>query len=243
MIAARFPRKARSMRIENSVKSCVLFVVTVMMISCSVGRSEHQSSAVLKADSSNHKVIAEQPSSTNQGIRSVDFANFTYPWVSDLGDPKQSFTLQNGEYAGGRDEEPMSMRRVVYGDVTSDGTEEAMIILSVVVTGGTARPHVVYIYTLHEHPKLLWAFSTGDRADGGLRQVYAENGKLVVELYGKSRIIGRESNNIEDQFGVCCPKFFTRARYEWQGTRFQQNGTEETLPNPEGHGSPLISSY
>lgn len=41
---------------------------------------------------------------------------------------------------------------------------------------------------------MIWDFDTGGRADGGLRQVYAEDGQLVIELYGKDRVVsGLES--------------------------------------------------
>ena len=37
------------------------------------------------------------PQQSSLNIRSVDFANFTYPWTSDLGDARKSFTLRKGE--------------------------------------------------------------------------------------------------------------------------------------------------
>lgn len=225
----------------NNFKLCAVFGVTVLMAACSTGRDEPRSSARAMQASPTPHHAAEQSSQTDQSIRAVDFTNFIFPYVDELGDPKQSFTLQRGEYVGGDDEVRLSMRSIIYGDVTGDAAEEAIIVLSVGVDGGTARPHVVYIYTLQqEQSKLLQAFSTGDRGDGGLRHAYAEDGELVVELYGRSRVIGKESTSIEDQTGVCCPKFFTRAHYKWQNGSFQQQGEGEILPNPEGHGSPVI---
>ncbi len=127
----------------------------------------------------------------------------------------------------------MSLRSIAYGDVTGDGVEEAMVVLSVGVTGGTARPHAVYIFTLEQkRPKVLWAFPTGDRADGGLRQVYAADGDLVVERY----------NSVGSK-GDCCPTTFTRVRYQWQGNHFQQKLVEEMLPHPEGQGSPVMPPH
>lgn len=162
-------------------------------------------------------------------IHSVDFANFTYPWTTDRIDrtnPKKTFTLRNGELPATRnrrgliDEMGVFLQNVKYGDVTGDGVEEAIISLSI-QTGGSAIPGIIYIYTLQKgRPVLLWSRSTGDRADGGSRNVYAENGRLVVEL-----------NSSVGSRGDCCPTQFTRTRYEWRGGRFRQK-RKETLSIP-----------
>jgi hypothetical protein len=107
---------------------------------------------------------------------------------------------------------------------------------------GSAIPEIVYIFTLATgRPKLLWSFETGDRADGGFRNVYADRGELVIELYGKDRIIG--SNLYRGEEGLCCPSSFTRARYEWRGNRFHLKGTPEVLPNDQGGAAPLMRDY
>ncbi len=132
------------------------------------------------------------------------------------------FRLRNGELlpkqrtASGRPlDKWLKLADVEYGDVTGDGNEEAIIDLGW-ITGGSAIPDLIYIYTLRNaHPKVLWAFETGDRADGGYMNVYADNGELLVELAGKDKIIGK--NLYEDdgtKNGVCCPTFFTRTRYQ-----------------------------
>lgn len=105
---------------------------------------------------------------------------------------------------------------VDYGDVTGDGVEEAFVVLYAEL-GGNAASQDVFIYAWRrEHPELLWKFATGDRADGGLRQIYAHGGRLVIELYGVGTIIGRElygTNPVE--VGSCCPKNYTRTKYKW----------------------------
>jgi hypothetical protein len=81
---------------------------------------------------------------------------------------------------------------------------------------------------------MLWAFQTGDRADGGYKNIYAASGRLVVELQGKDKIIGK--NLYEDdgtKNGDCCPTFFTRTRYEWGAKRFRQKGKSEVFPIDE----------
>ena len=88
-------------------------------------------------------------------------------------------------------------------------------------TGGSAIPALAYIYTISgQQPKLLWSFSTGDRADGGFRRAYAQQGNLVVEL-----------NSPVGKKGDCCPTRFTRTRYQWGGKRFQKKRQELLLLN------------
>jgi hypothetical protein len=174
------------------------------------------------------------PSPTGkQPIRLIDFDNISYPHYPVYTDmSKRYVTLKAGE--GG----PAMLN---YGDVTGDGVEEAMMMLGI-ENRGSAIPEIVYIFGMSKGgPKLLWWFETGDRADGGLRQVYAENEELVVELYGKDRIIGSDLYRGDE--GLCCPSTFTQARYEWRSNRFRLKGQPEVLPNPAGHGSAVMPQY
>lgn len=101
---------------------------------------------------------------------------------------------------------------------------------------GSAIPDYVYIFTLKNgRLKLLWDFETGDRADGGFKRIYADQGNLVIELYGKDRFIGGELYKGDE--GLCCPSSFTRTRYKWNGKRFVMLG-KEVLPNPNGNAGP-----
>jgi hypothetical protein len=228
------------MSIRGAITLCVACGAISALTACSAtGRTENQAALTrIAPPATPPNVAVEQNASADHPIRSVDFADFTYSWLPDLGDPKKGFTLQGGKLAetrdakGGVDEMGVSLESIAYGDVTGDGVEEAIVILSM-ITGGSSIPHAIYIFTLQSgKPKLLWAFSTGDRAGGGLRRVYAENSELVIERYSP----------VESK-GDCCPTQFTRARYRWQGNHFQQEGKEETLPNPEGHSSPVTEAY
>lgn len=234
------------MRLETFVIVCAILCISVAMTACSTGDAVSQRPLPQVSTSSTPRAEIELSPSPNFPIRSIDFANFTYPAKLIYSTGEKSFTLQNGKYQGrlsdGADiPYPVSLAYLTYGDITGDGAEEAMVVLFENVKG-TAIPYYVYIYTLEKgSPKLLWAFQTGDRGAGGLRQVYAENGELGIELYGENKLIGKDLYGME--FGVCCPKVFTRARYKWQGKHFQQVEKEETLPNPEGHGSPIMAKY
>jgi hypothetical protein len=228
------------MRAELSVIVCAIFGFSLAIAACSTSDDVSQRSSLQTGAAPAQRMPVEPSSAPNSAIRSVDFANFTYP-VEDVVGGMKSITLHQGRYEGDNHRDPINLAYRAYCDVTGDGMEEAIIVLEVSVKG-TAIPHIAYIYGLrNDNPQLLWTFETGDRGDGGLRQIGAENGELIIELYGKDKLIGKDLYGGEG--GACCPKFFTRARYEWLGDHFQQKGTEETLPNPENHGSPVMEAY
>jgi len=119
-----------------------------------------------------------------------------------------------------------------YFDVTGDGHDEALVIIKI-ETFGSAVPQIVYIYTYKDdHPELIWYFRTGDRADGGLKDLRPEDGNLLVELYGQDRFLlgGIETSKITDDFEqICCPTYFTRSLYKWTGRNFQMQGKRLTF--------------
>jgi hypothetical protein len=175
-------------------------------------------------------------------VRAIDFANFSYPTKGAFPSGGEDLQLKEGSYDGDETRDPVSLVAIAYGDVTGDEVEDAMVVLSVSIRG-SAIPYIVYVYTNDARvPKLLWAFETGDRGDGGLRQVYADRGALVVELYGKDKVIGKNlyEGDPYTAGGACCPKVFTRARYKWRGDNFQQQGEGEVVPNSSGNGSLIM---
>jgi hypothetical protein len=218
--------------------TAVYFLAVMVSFGCSFNEPTHTAAPegaanIPRAESSPIPVTTP---SANSSIRNIDFSNFTFPAKPIYSTGRKHFTLRNGRYEGRYREVyperfPLGLTGVVFGDITSDGVEGAMVILSESVKG-TAIPYYVYLYTIEKGtPKLLWAFETGDRGDGGLRKVYAENGELFVELYGKDTTIGDIADKDEDA-PACCPKHFTLSRYEWRGGRFQPKGALEVLPNP-----------
>jgi hypothetical protein len=211
----------------------VITIVSVASLACSradTTRAVYGS----KVDSTPFAVPQTRTEEQSQ-IRKIDFKNFEYPAKPIYSDGEHSFKLRNGtfkgrHYAGSTGLEPVYLTQVVYGDVTGDGKEEAILVLFENVRG-SAIPYYVYVYTLNSgKPGLLWSFQTGDRGDGGLRQAYAENAELVIDLYGKDTVV---NENLEDKevLGACCPKSFTRSRYKWDGKEFRRQGSE-VLPNP-----------
>jgi len=177
------------------------------------------------------------PSPTpTQAIRSIDFNNVAFPHYPEYTNrAKKYVTLKPGD--GG----PAMLN---YGDVTGDGIEEAMMMLGI-ESNGSAIPEIVYIFGLENgKAKVLWSFQTGDRADGGLRQVYADGGNLVVELYGRGKIIGTDlyaddGTRAQQPY----PYIVTRTRYRWLKNHFQLIGKPEEFSDPTGYGSAIMPVY
>lgn len=236
-------RKVERKRTLNTLTTCLilLFPLWLTLTACSHAESEPPVLAQSSDSSLPTPEFEAGPSPTpNSPIRTVDFENFTFPAKPIYTEGEKYFTLKHGRYAGrfldgAIEPHPVLLVESVYGDVTGDGNEEAIIVFTESIRG-TAIPYYVYIYTMdRDKPKPIRSFETGDRAQGGLRQVLAENGELVVELYGKNKFIGGDLFAGDDSIrGACCPSVFTRSRYEWRGRRYRRRGELEVLPNPVG---------
>jgi hypothetical protein len=127
-------------------------------------------------------------------------------------------------------------------DADGDGRDEAFVILKI-DTGGAALPQLVYVFAWKdEAPQMIWYFRTGDRADGGLKDVRAENGEVVVELFGQDRYIIGELDTSKitgDEEQLCCPTFYTRSRYKWNGNIFRLSGKRQTFSVTDKQAPPI----
>lgn len=198
---------------------------------------------------------------TESQLGKFDFKNFTYPLPRGWQHPDSAeIALENGnvkpvavdihedmpdeEKAARRAARRIGMSYVTtrFLDVTGDGNHEAVVILKV-ETGGAAIPQLVYVFEWKENaPALIWNFRTGDRADGGLKDIRVENGFLTVELFGQDRfLLGEvETGKITgDEEQICCPTFFTRTQYKWNGRNFQMQGKRLTYEIANSSKPPL----
>ena len=163
-------------------------------------------------------------------IREIDFKNFTYTWTEAQEFDEKEFTLENGEKEKTEEVSGAVLLEVEYGDVTNDDIEEAMVSLAP-ETGGNCSCEMVYIFTLeNKRPKLLWSFDTEDRAQGGLKRVYANKSELIVETFGDNKFENDKwSFSLpKDKFGgLCCPTAYTKNRFKWNGEKFAVAGKPE----------------
>jgi len=224
---------------------------------------EPQPSAAASPDIPNlqAELLDDRHKTTATPLGSFDFKNFTYPLPHGWQNPDGTdLTLTDGrrvpvskfineDMEDDEKAEARAMRRIgmsyvttKYFDVTGDGQDEAFVILKVETTGN-AIPQLVYIYEWkNDKPELIWNFRTGDRADGGLKDMRIENGELVIELYGQDRFLlgATETSKITgDEEQLCCPNFFTRTFYKWNGRNFQMQGKRLTYSIQDPSTLPL----
>jgi hypothetical protein len=189
---------------------------------------------------------AETVETTNSPIGKFDFKNYTYPLPRGWQGTMRDITLENGKAPLSMQEEDRkigaSYVKTKFGDVTGDSQDEAFVFIKI-ETGGAALPQVVYVFEWkNNEPEMIWYFRTGDRADGGLRELKAENGELVIELYGQDRFIfgDVETGKITgDEEQLCCPNYFTRNRYKLTGNRFVLQGKRQTYSIADPDAPPV----
>ena len=209
------------------------------------------------------ELLDERNKTTNSPIGNFDFKNYTYELPRGWQNPDGTaeITLTNGRVAPVEGEvikeemtdeekaEAKSGRRIgmsyvtcKFIDVTGDGQDEAIVILKI-ETGGSAIPQIVHVFTWKDgKPELIWPFRTGDRADGGLRDIRSENGMFVIELFGQDRfVLGQtETGKITgDEEQLCCPTYWTRSFYKWNGKNFLMHGKRLTYSVADPHLLPL----
>lgn len=115
-----------------------------------------------------------------KNIREVDFNNFTYN--SQIWD---SVTVNNGSfglYDQGRYYFEIS---IIYGDITKDNQDEAIIIAYSAPYGGTARLTEGFIFSMKDNkPVQIASLGVGDDCivdGGGIENVEVKNNALVVQ--------------------------------------------------------------
>jgi hypothetical protein len=155
--------------------------------------------------------IAPAIVSAQGDIRRVDFKNFTYSPACI--EKNEKLRVRNGEYTRGNPGDPSSdtiyfkVAEVVYGDLTGDGAEEAVVV-TLCNTGGTGQFTDGIIFTLRGGNAVeIVSLGVGDRAYGGIDSVAIENGLLKVGRYGT------------DSGGACCPEYVETTSYRLTGNK------------------------
>jgi hypothetical protein len=149
-------------------------------------------------------------------IRKVDFLNFTYQPACI--EESEKIKATNGEYSRGNVDDPSADRvyfkimDVVYGDLTGDGQEEA-IVTTLCNTGGTGQFTDGIIFTMRGgKPAAIGSLGMGDRAYGGIDGVVIEKGMLKVSRY------------TTESGGACCPEFVETQAYRLSGNKLVEVG-------------------
>lgn len=227
---------------RNSTKVTTIFILLICLglLSCSEnGGDSPASNSPISAEPSpeplpGDEILSSRDSSTSSPIGAFDFKNHTYPLPRGWQDPDGAdVKLRDGVRPLNEEEGRIGLRYITtkFFDVTGDGVDEALVLVRI-DTGGSSIPQVVYLFTSGSAgPELLWMFRTGDRADGGVKNIYAEGKEVVVELFGKDRYILGDVETMRitgDEDDLCCPSSFTRTKYALSGKNFRLVGKRLT---------------
>ena len=157
-----------------------------------------------------------------RNIRRVNFQNFTYRALCGAENEKDATkikvkngTIKNAKLVDGVyqwiDESlPMyfDVNKPLYGDLTGDGKEEA-VIEAQCNNGGTGQPTEGFIYTLKNgRPFLLARLESGDRGFNGIVDIKIRVGNLVV------------TRNEREGASDCCATHTLTKTLKWNGKKF-----------------------
>jgi len=168
-------------------------------------------------------------------IRTVDFKNFSYPflnskyisvpsrprWMPLVGTAR--VPLRDSRYTFACDYPPcrlITFDQVVFGKL--DGLGEVAIPTTVFHTGGTANWGYLYVIAMRSgRPKAIAWLEAGSRADMGLRRAAVDHGDLMLVL-----------NDPDKREGDCCSNGSVTLRYRWINGSFQQFGKPIRADDP-----------
>ncbi len=165
---------------------------------------------------------------TDSPFKRVDFKNFSYPLEIDAKDEKEkSLTLKDGKLEKSNESNGAELGKIQYADLTGDGVDEAIIDLGI-TEDKNAKSNVVYVYTLEdEKPKLLWSFETKGGEESGLKAITADNGKLLVEMFGDVKFVEGNWKMADSKEKV--KGKYTKTELKWNGKEFVVEGKPEVV--------------
>ncbi|MDQ3799728.1 MAG: hypothetical protein M3384_09770, partial [Acidobacteriota bacterium] len=146
----------------------------------------------------------------NSEIRRIDFRNFVYPPGIRVKDGK----LDLSEKPTSRQE--YEVEDVQYVDLAGDADEEALVDLTTLRGGGSSiYTHGFHLFTPEKgKARLLWQLNTGSEARCGLKEIWTENRKLFLEVFGKCHIENDELS-VENYDTDVNTDSFTRFTFGW----------------------------
>lgn len=228
----------------RQVKLIGIALLLGQLIGCSTGNSNDVSRINSDALRSQAEPVADPASGGGQApscFREISFLDRSYTWPSSLRSVAlgREFTLRNGyihqerqvsrgllgEYGG-------AITSLAYADITNDGEGEALVVINI-GDGRTGHgTNAVFIFRcVNGQPQELWSFADGDRAHGGLRDIYSENGKLVIELWGENATAGSVDTIDWTNTPSCCAEHYTRSTYFFNGVEIVLSD-QTVLDNP-----------
>lgn len=180
-------------------------VSSLVTLGCGVAHSDtvpQPTNTVAVKDAANSRELTD--------IKQVDFRNFAYRADTACFDESRTINTQNGEYKefGERANKLkfyLKINNVVYGDLTGDGSDEAIVQVS---CDAGSYINEALIYTLRDNqPMLLTVLDAGHRALGGIISLEVKNSLLLVKRYASAT-------------DAATPKYVFSETLRWDGNQF-----------------------
>ncbi len=168
------------------------------------------------------QLICQTGSAETTSIRQIKFSDFTFVRQNSA----EVIPLQKGAYAG-PDNHSYALMNVTYGDVTGDGTEEAVVLLRGQNTRTSPTLDEVFIYTLKDGKAvLLTNFEGGRRGEYILSVDHATNFKVDHQLL----ILDRAVRVDEREYA---PTHYYTIKFHWNGTQMLEIQKSSLKPLPD----------
>lgn len=149
-------------------------------------------------------------SNTNDGIRSVDFLNYSYQGTgcSEVAGLPKTVKVSNGKF---KDSDSnffdVTKEEIVYGDVNGDGSEDAVVLIRCGSAAGTLRAFEVHAYSFQNGKAKLLARLDSTGLESDYRKSYTDgtlfyagengpkivNGHVIVEALADGSFAGPEN--------------------------------------------------
>jgi len=170
-----------------------------------------------------------QPSSVvPKNFENVDFENRSYGPYRFADGSSVNLTLTDGGYRASTKQNYgwFSLKHVYYTDLTGDGKDEAIVMLSHAMCDGCdGGSHLFYIYTGRTgNLRPLWQYETGSLLKGcGLKGLTMNRKQFLMELYGRCPQQGKTEDSGQVNGTVYESTF---ALFEFNGHTFVQKSLE-----------------
>lgn len=171
------------------------------------------------------KISQESATKPVGDIRQVDFKSFTIrPEWYEENEPRQ---LRDGRHVGANGARS-GLMRITYGDLTGDGSEEAVVLMRGQNTRISRTLDEVFIYTLKNGEAVAL-----DHFEGGRRGDYilsVESLKSNFKVEGRFLVLDQAILRAGEHF----PTQFYTIKYRWNGIQMQEIERSCLKPIPEG---------
>jgi len=167
-----------------------------------------------------------QPAQPMSGIRDINFKDFTYHPSSACrkeGLPP-SVDMQNGEYRANNSY--FSINQILYGDLTGDGMEEAVVITACGTDPANYSIAEISIFALRNGRPLLIGTINDDNIHRDYSHYYP-SGWIINTFSDSANVKIQQGNIVVERYAEgshASPQYIAAMKYLWNGNKFVLKG-------------------